>query len=410
MARELWSRLRPGQWPVPPEAFPAGSALVGGAVRDALLERRLERPDLDVVVPVEAVALCRGLARDWGGTAVVLDASRSMARLVLGDWTIDMARQEGPSLEHDLRRRDYSVNAIAVRLPPSQLSVVDPCNGLQDGQAQRLRAVSQANLMDDPLRLLRGLRLAAELSFSIETRTWRWIRMGACHLRRTAPERVLMELQRLVAAPLPASGIGLLIRSGLLRPWERRHTLAMAGRLDAAGALERGLQPVEIASALPLARLALMLSGEGLSRLKASRRLQQRCRALQRWLPSREADAWSTGLETDLAGWEDQRRLRLQRELEQDLPAWLLLAPTAMARRWMERWRDAGDPLFHPGSPLDGRSLQASLGLEPSPRLGQVLDHLTLERAFGRIREPAEALLEAQRFLDRQSGSTPAAG
>ena len=68
-------------------------------------------------MPGDAVALARQLARDHGGTCVVLDAERSIARLVLGGWSLDLARQEGSSLEADLGRRDYTINAIALPVP-----------------------------------------------------------------------------------------------------------------------------------------------------------------------------------------------------------------------------------------------------------------------------------------------------
>lgn len=85
VAEELWQRLLAEPWPLPREALPPGTALVGGAVRDGLLGSLERQPDLDVVVPGDALALTRQLAREHGGTCVVLDAERSIARLVLGD-------------------------------------------------------------------------------------------------------------------------------------------------------------------------------------------------------------------------------------------------------------------------------------------------------------------------------------
>ena len=115
-----WQRLQPQQWPLPPEAFPAGCALVGGAVRDALLDRLGPEPDLDLVVEGDAVALCRQLSRRHGGSAVVLDAERSIARLVIHGWSIDLARQEGGSLEAD---QSPSTDRKSTRLNSSHSSV-----------------------------------------------------------------------------------------------------------------------------------------------------------------------------------------------------------------------------------------------------------------------------------------------
>ncbi|MFN7678334.1 MAG: CCA tRNA nucleotidyltransferase, partial [Cyanobacteriota bacterium] len=71
--QRLWDALAPASWPVPFRRFPNGTALVGGAVRDGLLGRLGERPDLDLVVPTDGLDLTRQLAQEQGGTAVALD-------------------------------------------------------------------------------------------------------------------------------------------------------------------------------------------------------------------------------------------------------------------------------------------------------------------------------------------------
>ena len=159
--------LAPERWPFDPALLPAETALVGGAVRDALLGRLRQHPDLDLVVSGDAIALARSLASRCGGSCVVLDRERCMARLVLKGWTIDLARQIGTSLEADLMRRDYTINAIALPLAPGA-ELLDPSGGLVDLAAGQLRAISEANLLEDPLRLLRGVRLAAELNLQLE--------------------------------------------------------------------------------------------------------------------------------------------------------------------------------------------------------------------------------------------------
>ncbi|MFN9989922.1 MAG: CCA tRNA nucleotidyltransferase, partial [Cyanobacteriota bacterium] len=206
--QELWKRLAPASWPLPLSALPSGTALVGGAVRDGLLGRLGEKPDLDLVVPGDGVALARQLAQELGGTAVELDRERAIGRLVLKGWTVDLARQEGSSLTADLSRRDYTVNAMALRLPigPEALALVDPLHGLDDLQQRELRAIAEANLLDDPLRLLRGIRLAVELGFSLSEQTWEWIMRHRARLASVAGERVWAELRRLVGGVEGARG------------------------------------------------------------------------------------------------------------------------------------------------------------------------------------------------------------
>ena len=175
LASALWKRLQPQIWPVKPEQLPAGSVLVGGAVRDGLLNRLPDTPDLDLVVPGQALESTRRLARNLGGACVVLDEERDMARLVLNGWTIDLARQEGRTLEDDLLRRDFRLNAIALTLDaPPRLK--DPTGGLNDLREGRIAAVRERNLQDDPLRLLRGLRLMAELEMHIAPETLEMVR------------------------------------------------------------------------------------------------------------------------------------------------------------------------------------------------------------------------------------------
>jgi len=410
-----WRRLAPERWPVPLEAFPAGTALVGGAVRDALLDRLSDRPDIDLVLPGDAVALCRQLRRRHGGSAVVLDAERSIARLVIDGWSLDLARQEGGSLNADLQRRDYTINAMALPLAGGESgpgALVDPLGGAAHLAAAQLVAVSEANLLDDPLRLLRGLRLACELGFQLEPRTQGWIEEHHARLGQVAGERVLAELEKLAAAADGGRGLAAVQRSGLLQPWlgdaspeagiPADRALATLRQVNPAHATALGLTSPEAASALPLARLAALLDGASLHRLRSSRRLQQRVERLRHW--------WERlGPATSAAGAEalpEPERLQLHRQLEDDLPALLLSWPpqdAATAQHWLQRWRDPEDRLFHPRAAIDGGSLQRELALRPSPQLGELLEQLMLEQAFGRIETPEQALQAARQWLELRS-------
>ena len=218
-AEQAWKALRPARWPLEPGCFPTGSGLVGGAVRDALLQRLGPYPDLDLVVPSGAIKLCQRLARQHRGTAVVLDAERDMARLVLGPWNLDLAAQEGPDLINDLQRRDYGINALGLPLTPGE-ALLDPTGGLDDLAQGQLRALSEANLLADPLRLLRGVRLAAELTFTLESHTSALIYRHAATLPQVAAERVLAELEKLANCPGGDAGLQQASDLGLLQPWE----------------------------------------------------------------------------------------------------------------------------------------------------------------------------------------------
>ncbi len=387
LALRLLKALDPDRWPIPVADLPAGTAVVGGAVRDALLGRLAPRPDLDLVVAADAVALARSLARRRGGSVVVLDPERSIARLVLQGWTIDLARRMGSWPDGDLLRRDFSANAIALELTADHGAPIlrDPAGGLADLAAGQLRALAEGNLLEDPLRLLRGVRLASELGFRIESRSWNWILQHHRHLGDVAGERVLAELERLAVAPAGGQGLALVLEARLLAAWgleggaEQGALGATLAELTMENATVRGLSAAEAATAVPLARLAVLLERRQLERLRASRRLQQSCGRLRHWWLRLAAE----GGDPERLG--ESERLTLQRELEGELPALSLLTAPAWSRDALRRWRDADDPLFHPRSPLDGAALQRALGLAPGRQLGALLDHLCRERAFGRL-------------------------
>ena len=305
----LRQRLAPQSWPLAIEQLPPGCALVGGAVRDGLLDRLPPHPDLDLVVPTGAIALARQLAKAHRGVAVVLDAPRDMARVVLGPWTIDLAACAGSSLVEDLHRRDYRINAMALPLGVDG-PLLDPLGG-------QLTAISEANLQEDPLRLLRGPRLAAELNFQLAASTSAFVQRHGALLSQVSAERVLAELEKLARCPLGAQGLRQAIELGLLQPWLEELALDNLQPLNDAGPLSAA----EATTALPLARFAQLFGASGLGRLRASKRLQQRCSILRKWL---RILATSPGL-------GEEQQLLLCQELELDLAALVLLAPQTIA-------------------------------------------------------------------------------
>ena len=150
----------------------------------------------------------------------------------------------------------------------------------------------------------------------------------------------------------------------------------------------------------PLARLALLFSGQAMEGLRASKRRQLSCQRLRHW--------WSRLAEKggDPEALPEVERLDFHAQLKADLPALLLRLDPHWAQAAMPRWRDAADPLFHPAPPIDGDSLRHQLALPPGPQLGALLRHLARERAFGRLPTQAMAddeqtLTEARRWLSR---------
>jgi putative nucleotidyltransferase with HDIG domain len=188
--------------------------LVGGAVRDRLLERHTD--DVDVALPGDPRAAARRIAKQAGGTAFQLSHEFGGWRVVGPDhaWHVDLLPLRGGDLRDDLAARDFTVNAMAEPLAGGEL--VDPHGGRHDLEARRLRMVSERSLPDDPLRGLRAVRFSVELGFTIEPATGAAVREHAPAIARVSPERVFAELKRVVAAPRVRDGLALMGESGLL--------------------------------------------------------------------------------------------------------------------------------------------------------------------------------------------------
>jgi len=185
--------------------------IVGGYIRDALLGR--ETADIDIAVAGDSLKIAAKLADAFGGKYVLLDEANRIGRIVLAGGTpsaekqrvIDLSSFSG-SIEQDLARRDFTIDAMAVELKPlaeggSNIRIIDPSGGLNDLNEGIIRVVSPTALPADPVRLLRGVRLAYELGFSIDAGTEALIKQHASRVAEVAGERVREELLRLLAVP-----------------------------------------------------------------------------------------------------------------------------------------------------------------------------------------------------------------
>lgn len=186
--------------------------LVGGAVRDRLLERLTSDYDVAVAGDVERVA--RVLGREAGGFPFLLSRAFGAWRIVAHDrsWQLDLLPVDGATIEDDLARRDLTVNAIAEPLQGG--GYVDPFGGIEDLRRRRLRMVSPEAFKRDPLRTLRLARLACELGFAVEPETLRAARTSAPALSAVAPERIFVELKRVVCADRALDGLDLMDATG----------------------------------------------------------------------------------------------------------------------------------------------------------------------------------------------------
>jgi poly(A) polymerase len=188
--------------------------LVGGAVRDRLLGRATA--DYDVTVAGPAAPVARRVATRAGGAAFELSEAFGAWRVVAHDrtWQLDVLGLDGATIEDDLARRDFSINAIAAPLPLRDGEYVDPFGGLRDLERHTLRMVAPGTFESDPLRTMRLARRACELDLEVDPQTLRRAADAAPSLREVAPERVFAELKRVVCAERALAGLALMDASG----------------------------------------------------------------------------------------------------------------------------------------------------------------------------------------------------
>jgi len=197
-------------------ALPTGANvyLVGGSVRDVILGRSTN--DLDFVYAGDSLALARRIGNAIGAAYFPLDLERQTARLILlqpdgSRLKLDFAAMRGADLESDLRARDFTINAMALALNDSA-NLIDPLGGLSDLRAKILRTCTAGAIQDDPVRVVRAVRLATSLSCKIVPETRQQIRQATQYLDGVSPERLRDELFKILEGRQPAIAIRLLDR------------------------------------------------------------------------------------------------------------------------------------------------------------------------------------------------------
>ena len=194
--------------------------IVGGFIRDWLIGKQTN--DVDIAVDGNALNVANEVARNFGGKFVLLDEENGIVRVVIDEEQqlhFDFSSFYG-NIESDLARRDFTIDAMAVELgqlkETLQLKPIDPFNGRKDLENRIIRAVSEQVFANDAVRLLRAVRLTAELDFTIEPNTDALIHQYAQSITQVAGERVREELMRLLNLPQTAHYLYYLDKLGLL--------------------------------------------------------------------------------------------------------------------------------------------------------------------------------------------------
>ncbi|MBD2178173.1 CCA tRNA nucleotidyltransferase [Pseudanabaena sp. FACHB-1998] len=410
------------QFPFDFNDLPTPTYLVGGWVRDRLLNRQGKYLDLDFVLPEKAIETAQAIARKYQAGFVVLDAERHIARVVFKDGTADFAQQMGNSLVADLGRRDFCMNAIAlechqlieVEANSQEICYIDPFDGIGDLKAKRIRMVAPENLAEDPLRILRGYRQAAQLGFEIEDWTKQVLMKLAPKLKSVAAERVLTELGYLLSIPNGRQRMLDAVRDRILEDWLPSRYLNLARFSETEKVISNLLTrfpSLELFFSKSLAgdRHALVIVKLA-ALTKAANALEFLClsRAEQRWLVGilRYLSQFITLL--DSASPKEQYKF-FQSTLE-FFPA---IATLALASNyqweqitpWIERWLTPHDPIAYPMALITGDDLRQELGIPPSPKIGEFLEKVKIAQVEGKINSKQDALDFVKILMDTQSNA-----
>jgi tRNA nucleotidyltransferase (CCA-adding enzyme) len=413
MHLSVTSTLAPETWPFSLELLPQPAYMVGGAVRDAILNRTREYLDLDFVLPFNAVEVARQIARHYKAGFVLLDPERQIARVVFPGATADFALQEGNSLEADLHRRDLTVNAIAYN--PHTQEIIDPLEGCADIEKRILRMISPVNLKDDPLRLLRAYRQASQLNFRIEESTQAAIRALTPYLVKVAPERVRVELGYMLAS---SHGTPWLIDAGkdnLLTHFFKYATLESFRQLRAVDSasdrltqiwpqlgeeLQKCIRDTVKTTWLGIAKLACLVSqNPEVAEIELQELTYSRA----------EIKAVITALKLFVQLNASSMSLREQYFLFQEagfvFPTTAVLAVAngtsieAIAPL-INRYLNPNDLVAHPAPLVSGKDLIAALQIPASPLVGKLLTEIAIAQIEGKVSTAAEAIEFASQIVE----------
>jgi len=385
--------------------------VTGGFLRDHMLGRSTS--DLDLSLPgtaAEIASAAERLAVHLRARAHLIGTPpRSVWRIESKDSTVEIWPLRDLTLEQDIRRRDYSINAMMWRLPAGPL--IDLVGGMDDLGHGRIRAVSRSNLERDPVRLLRGPRFLAVLGgFHIEQSTARWIRELSPRLAESPRERIGPELLSLSSGDRAADALATAVDLGVLAPasppgidpdlgWLR----ANLGAADRLASASRHPLPAALEVAGDSARLGLLLRLWGAPPVKATTGYGWNRASLR--MAAHAASLLDRALRVRDRPSADRRELI--HASGSSFPAVAALAAAvqpgdhAAWRRWWRQWRRNGERLIRPPALISTGELVEITGIRPGPKLGRVLHLLTIAQVRREVRTSGGATrwLKRRRIL-----------
>ncbi|WP_199614923.1 CCA tRNA nucleotidyltransferase [Paenibacillus alkalitolerans] len=394
---------------------------VGGCVRDSVLGRALK--DVDI-----ASSATPGQVLELYPDAIPTGLQHGTVTVRSGGFTFEVTtfRAESEytdgrrpdtvsfidSIEGDLERRDFTMNAMALSVDGT---LIDPYGGSEDLERKVLRCVGDPALRfgEDALRMLRCVRFAAEYKLTVDERTWREALAGAPGLSRIAMERVRMELERMMSGADPYRAVRLLAESELLR-WTKTR-LRFPRQL---GVVDSDADPLTELPRLPdtIQRWALWLHRMGLSASEASGAVSslrgsrafaedaQKLIGLHDTLSTVPAQHAESAWKTAVVGFAKETAVR-----------WLPIASALQAYdgyRWTSpyaehgcRWLEEMGVTALSELAVDGRTLMEALNKKGGPWLSHLLKRLLFEASLNRVPNESGALIARAREMAEEGDS-----
>ncbi len=370
--------------------LPKGSYLVGGYIRDIILERVIEDVDVDIVVPCDAIEIGKKISDDIGSKFIILDKKREVVRIIISHISIDIANQISSTIKGDLSKRDFSINSVAFLF--DKRCLFDPLNGIKDLELSLLSTYSETNLLNDPLRILRCFRFVSELNFKIDLKLLTFIKKNKDTLYLVAKERINYEIRKIVNGKNALEAVFLLKKFNI---FGSDNLYKDSFFLDLKNINYAELNQNEKETFLPFFYITQILDEVSLKKFKFSKAEIRKTKLLRKWhylLKNKKIDQLN---ELD--------RFELHKELEMFLPSFIFYLPENLRFDWLNRWRDKDDKLFHPSNLLNGEVIKKNLKIMDGPILGELLQYLSKELAYKRLNNFDEAIYEAKQWIEQNA-------
>ncbi len=371
--------------------LPKESILVGGFIRDKILGKSVDVPDVDIVVPHNSLSIATKIAKKFNGKLIIIDKKRDIARIIFKEFIFDIAPKIKGSLSNDLQSRDFTINSIAFKL--DSCTIFDPCGGLNDLKNSYLTSFNYDNLLLDPLRMLRCFRFFALLNFHIDEKLIQFIIRNKNYLQNVSCERINYEIRQIIRGNYALETV-VLINSLRLFDWIQTYE-KNTNQKKLKSTYSEYLNYQEVDQFLPTFYLSEVIDEFAVEKLKFSKKEITDNKNLMKWK--------NKLIGNSIEKLNEIERFELHRDLEHILPAFIVALPSDLQKNWLNRWRNPKDKLFHPRNIVNGETLKNCTKIEDGPLLGALLNYLSKEFAYERIENVDEAIFKAKQWIQQNA-------